>query len=260
MIKGILIDLSGTVHVGVQVIPGALEAIRLLQRNGMPFRFVTNTSRETRVMLHEEVTNFGVDVPVEHVFTAPLAVRRYLEEQRLRPFLLIHPDLAPEFADLPQEDPDVVVVGFAKHAFTYEAMNRAFRLLKRGAPLLAIGRTRYYQTEDGLDLDAGPFIAALEYAAETEALVLGKPSRQFFLAAVRELGCRPEETVMIGDDAISDGDGALAAGLSAILVRTGKYRPGDEDKIGHPGVMVEKDVCSALERILAGNVTIGSGA
>ncbi|HKZ18146.1 MAG TPA: TIGR01458 family HAD-type hydrolase [Geobacteraceae bacterium] len=257
MIKGILIDLSGTVHVGDQVIPGATEAIRLLQRKGMPFRFVTNTSRETRGMLHQEVTNFGLDVPVEHVFTAPLAVRRYLEEQRLRPFLLIHPNLAPDFADLPQDDPNVVVVGFAKHAFTYEAMNRAFRLLKQGAPLLAVGRTRYYQAEDGLDLDAGPFVAALEYAAETEALVLGKPSRQFFLAAVKELGCRPEEAVMVGDDAISDAGGALEAGLSAILVQTGKYRPGDEEKIGHPGVMVEKDVGAALERILAGNITIG---
>ncbi len=251
MIKGILIDLSGTIHVGDRVIPGAAEAIRHLQREGVPFRFVTNTSRETRQMLHQEIGRFGLDVPVGHVFTAPLAARRYLEQERLRPFLIIHPNLAQEFADLPQDDPNVVVVGFAQHAFTYAALNRAFRLLKQGAPLLAIGKSRYYQSENGLELDAGPYVTALEYAAETEALVMGKPSSQFFLAAVEELGCRPEEAVMIGDDAVSDAGGALAAGLSAILVQTGKYRSGDEEKIGRPGAVLATDIGAALTRILA---------
>lgn len=204
MIKGILIDLSGTVHIGDRAIPGALEAIRRLRQKGIPFRFVTNTSRKTRQMLHQDLMRLGCRVPVEEIFTAPLAVRRYLELHGLRPYLLIHPNLAPEFADLPQHDPDAVVVGFAQHAFTYAALNGAFQLLHNGAPLLATGKTRYFQGETGLELDAGPFVTALEYAAGTTALILGKPSPQFFLGAVAELGCRPEETVMIGDDAASD--------------------------------------------------------
>ncbi len=130
-------------------------------------------------------------------------------------------------------------------------MNRAFRLLKQGVPLIAVGRTRYYQAEDGLDLDAGPFVTALEYAAETEALVLGKPSAQFFHAAVAELGCLPEETVMVGDDAVSDACGALSAGLSAILMQTGKYRPGEEEKAGCAGVITAGDITVAVERILS---------
>jgi HAD superfamily hydrolase (TIGR01458 family) len=251
MIKGILIDLSGTINVGKQLVPGALEAIRRLEREKMPFRFVTNTSRVTRRMLHRKLSDFGLEVPLEHVFTAPLAVRRYLEQMRMRPFLLINPNLVPEFDGLSQDNPNAVVVGFAQHAFTYAAMNRGFRLLKEGAPLIAIGKTRCYQTDDGLDLDAGPFVAALEYAAETEALVLGKPSQQFFHAAVDELGCRPDEVVMIGDDAASDACGALAAGLSAILVQTGKYRPGDEDKAGCTGLILETNIGSAVTRILS---------
>jgi HAD superfamily hydrolase (TIGR01458 family) len=250
MIKGLLIDLSGTINVGNRIIPGASEAVRRLQREGVPFRFVTNTSRKTRRMLHHDLKSFGVDVPLEHLFTAPLVVRRYLEKERLRPFFLINPNLAPEFADLIREDPDTVVVGFAQHAFTYDALNRAFRLLKQGASLISMGRTRYYQAEDDLDLDAGPFVAALEYAAETKALVLGKPSSKFFLAAVKELGCRSDETVMIGDDAVSDADGALASGLSAILVQTGKYRLGDEKKIEHPGVVLARDVSDAVAQVL----------
>ena len=250
MIKGILIDLSGTVHIGDRPIPGALEAIRRLQREEIPFRFVTNTSRKTRLMLHEDLQRMGFEVPAEHIFTAPLAVRSYLEQHGLRPYLLIHPDLAPEFVHLPQNDPNAVVVGFAQHAFTYAALNQAFQLLKKGAPLLATGRTRYFQGRENLELDAGPFVTSLEYAAETDAIILGKPSREFFLSSVKELGCRPEEVVMVGDDAVSDVGGALAAGLSAILVQTGKYRPGDEATICSPGAMSVRDIGAAVENIL----------
>jgi HAD superfamily hydrolase (TIGR01458 family) len=249
MVKGVLIDLSGTVHIGDRAIPGAAEAIRRLQERGVPLRFVTNTSRKTRALLHADLERMGFSVPQAHIYSAPLAVRRYLEEHGLRPYLLIHPNLVPEFAGLSQQDPNAVVVGFAQHAFTYEVLNRAFRLLKNGAPLLASGRSRYFQGGDGLELDAGPFVAALEYAAETESLVLGKPSPGFFLGAVAELGCRPDEAVMVGDDAVSDVGGALAAGLSAVLVQTGKYRPGDEERVGRPGAFLARDITAALEKI-----------
>ncbi|HLO25012.1 MAG TPA: TIGR01458 family HAD-type hydrolase [Geobacteraceae bacterium] len=249
MIKGILVDLSGTVHIGDRAIPGAVEAVRRLQGEGFPLRFVTNTSRKTRAMLHEDLLRFGFDMPVAHLFTAPLAVRRFLEMNSLRPFLLIHPNLAGEFADLSQQDPNAVVVGFAQHAFTYAAMNRAFQLLKNGAPLLATGKTRYFEGAAGLELDAGPFVDALEYASGTEAVVLGKPSARFFLDAVAELGCRPEETIMVGDDVVSDVRAAVDAGLRGILVQTGKYRQGDEKQISSPEALLARDVCAAVEMI-----------
>ncbi len=252
MIKGILIDLSGTIHIGDQALPGAVEAIRRLRETGVPFRFVTNTSRKTRAMLHHDLQRLGVDVPVGHLFTAPLAVRRYLEENGLRPFLLVHPNLVEEFDGLPCEEPNAVVVGFAQHAFTYAALNRAFHLLMQGAPLLATGKTRYFEGSGGLELDAGPFVTALEYAAGSEAFVLGKPSAAFFLNAVGELGCRPEEVVMVGDDVVSDVGAAIGAGLAGILVQTGKYRPGDENRSVHPGIHLTRDIGEALEMALAG--------
>jgi ribonucleotide monophosphatase NagD (HAD superfamily) len=62
---------------------------------------------------------------------------------------------------------------------------------------------------------------------------------------------------MIGDDADSDGCGALAAGLSAILVQTGKYRPGDEEKAGCAGMVTAGDISAAVEMILAGEISGG---
>lgn len=250
MIKGLLVDLSGTVHLGEQEIPGAVAALRDIQRSGLPLRFVTNTSRMPRRMLQELLERLGLPVPRELIFTAPRAVHRHLRERQLRPFLLIHPRLLEEFSDLPQQEPNAVVLGLVEEKFDYAHLNQAFRLLLQEAPLLTMGRTRYFEAGAGLQLDAGPFVAALEYAAGIEARVLGKPSPEFFHAAVAELGCRPEEVVMIGDDAASDVGGALAAGLQAILVRTGKYRPGDENLIGRPGARIAQDLAEATRLLL----------
>ncbi|MDO3379626.1 TIGR01458 family HAD-type hydrolase [Geoalkalibacter halelectricus] len=253
MTKGVLIDLSGTVHQGEKEIPGAVAAVRRLQQSGLGLRFVTNTSRMTGRMLQELLGKLGLEVPDAHIFSAPRAMHGYLREKNLRPFLLVHPRLREEFADLCQENPNAVVIGLAEEEFHYANLNAAFRLLLAGAPLLSLGRTRYFEGESGLQLDAGPFVTALEYAAGTQARVLGKPAREFFLAAAAELDLQPAEVVMIGDDAASDVGGALAAGLRAILVRTGKYRRGDEDKIGQPGGRVAKDLAAAAAMILREN-------
>lgn len=250
MIKGVLLDLSGTLHIGDTPLPGAVAAVRRLEQAGVPLRFVTNTSRKTRRMLHDDLRRMGFTMPLEHVFTGALAVRRYLERHRLRPHLLVHKNLEAEFDGLEKENPDAVVVGYAEDNFTFSNMNLAFRHLKEGAKLLATGRTRYFEASDGLVLDAGPFITALEYAAETQALVLGKPSADFFLAAAAELGLAPDECVMVGDDAESDVAGAVRAGLGAILVKTGKFREGDLGKIPQQAV-VAQEIGAAVDEILA---------
>jgi HAD superfamily hydrolase (TIGR01458 family) len=93
--------------------------------------------------------------------------------------------------------------------------------------LVALGMSRYAQSADGLVLDVAPFVKALEHAAGCQAVVMGKPSEDFFEAALRELGVAASETVMVGDDLLGDVGGAQAAGMRAVLVRTGKFRPND---------------------------------
>ena len=93
-----------------------------------------------------------------------------------------------------------------------------------GARLVCLHRNRWWQTSRGPFLDAGAFVAGLEYAAGVEAEVIGKPSRAYFDAALAELGAVAREAVMVGDDVESDIGGAKAAGLRAVLVRTGKFR------------------------------------
>ncbi len=181
-----------------------------------------------------------------------IAARRHLEAQGLAPHLLVHPALEEDFAGLPGGAAKAVVVGDAAEGFTYPALNAAFRAIQGGAAFLALARNRSFQDDDQeLSLDAGPFVAALEYATGRGATVLGKPSEDFFRAAVDSLGCDAEEAVMVGDDVESDVAGAMAAGLAGILVRTGKYRPGDEGRIAPPPSALCDDLAGAATWILA---------
>jgi HAD superfamily hydrolase (TIGR01458 family) len=246
MIKGVLLDLSGTIYIGNDPVPRAIEAVERLHAQKIPLRYLTNSSRISRRKILDKLQGMGLVVAADEIFTAPQAIYDYLQEHNLSPWLLVHPNLEHEFADLIGDLPDAVVLCDAADGFSYATLNRAFQLLQGGAHLLAVGDNRYFRDGDSMSLDAGPFVRALEYAADVEAIVLGKPSAPFFHAAVSQLGCRPGEVLMVGDDVFSDVNGALKAGLKAALVQTGKFRPGDELKIAAPGGCVCKDVYEAV--------------
>lgn len=250
MINGVLIDLEGVLYIGGYPLPGAREALLSLRAAGIPMRFVTNTTRLTRAAIVNRLARMGLDVSAQHLLTPVVVARQYLIDRQLTPHLLVHPDILGEFADLIGSPPGAVLLGDAGPAFSYETLNRCFRLLLDGLPLLAMGSNRYFRDGNGLSLDIGPFMAALEYAAEMEAVVLGKPSATFFHAAVNSLDLPAQDVAMVGDDAEMDVHGALAAGLRGILVRTGKYRPGDEARVEPHGGRVFDDLDAVVDYIL----------
>lgn len=250
MIRGVLCDLSGVVYLGNSLVPGAREALISLRAAGVPVKFVTNVTRMSLQALLRHVGRLGLDVTLEDLFTPAQAARIYLESRQQSAHLLVHPSLLADLGSLAGPNPDVVVVGDAGHSFAYDNLNGAFRILLDGAELLALGSNRFFREADGLSLDVGPFVKALEYASGQEAVVLGKPAAGFFQSAVSALGLEPAEVVMVGDDVEADVQGALAAGLQAILVRTGKYRPGDEERVLGSGALTCDDVGAAIDLIL----------
>lgn len=251
MIKGILLDLGGVVYVGSQALPGAIAAVASLKAAGLPLRYITNTTRTPRRILLAELQGLGLAIEPQELFMPAVAARDYLATAGLVPQLLVHPKLREDFEGLPDEGEAAVVIGDAADGFTYAALNQAFRSLLEGAAFLALANNRSFRDDDdALSLDAGPFVAALEYASGRTATLLGKPSGDFFAAAVAGLGCRPEETVMVGDDVEADVGGAMRIGLKGLLVRTGKYAVGDETRIAPPPTAVLDDLAAAADWIL----------
>jgi HAD superfamily hydrolase (TIGR01458 family) len=161
--------------------------------------------------------------------------RKWLLENAPGPVALFVPEATHEdFSGIPVFDRAAnslaaVVVGDFGEAWTFETLNRAFTLLMKDSKpaLVALGMTRYWRSDSGLRLDAGPFIKALEYAAGCTAAVMGKPSGLFFQIALESVGCKADDAIMIGDDIVGDVHAAQLCGLRGILVRTGKFRPAD---------------------------------
>lgn len=253
MIRAVLLDLAGVVYQGEQLLPGAVDAVAALREAGFRLRFLTNTTRMPRRALLQRLKDMGVAVAAEDLFAPAQAARDWLVARRLSPHLLIHPALLEDFAGVGGAEGEAVVVGDAAEGFTFTALNQAFRKLLAGAEFLALANNRSFKDADGeLSLDAGAFVAALEYASRRKPTVLGKPAPEFFQAALATTGCDGREAVMVGDDAEADVAGALKAGIgAALLVRSGKYRPGDENRVEPAPTGTVADLAAAVQWIMA---------
>jgi HAD superfamily hydrolase (TIGR01458 family) len=233
-IRGFLIDLDGVLYIGNRAVDGAPDAIEFLIKNGYPFRCISNTTRKCRHTIACHLSSLGFDIPENHIFSPALAAIAYMKKtRRTRYYLLTTGDVDRDFAEMgttsPDTKPNWVIIGDAGDKVTYDSMNMAFRYLMDGAGLLALENDRYWMAANGLSLSAGPFVKALEYATGKTAVVIGKPSLEFFNLALQDMHLRPEQVAMIGDDIITDIGGAYHAGMKGILVRTGKYRSDSVD-------------------------------
>lgn len=236
-ISGFLIDLDGVLYVGDNAIKGARESIDLLRKRNYSFRFVSNSTRKCRATIAERLLSMGFDIPVDYIFTPAVAAAAHIKcSGKNHCFLLTTGDTHRDFEQEWYQDEcgtiDFVIVGDAGDRFTYETLNTVFNHIMNGADLIALEKDRYWMAPGGLSLSAGPFVQALEFATGKTATVLGKPSQAFFELALHDMGLRADQVAMIGDDIHTDINGAHTMGMRGILVRTGKYRTGDEDTEG----------------------------
>ncbi len=228
-IEGVLIDLDGTIFVGDRLVPGAADAVDALRRGGLPVRFGTNTTRMSRTTLVSRLQEMGLELEAAEVFTAPLSAAAWLEKKGLWNLSLCVPEAAQaDFGHFKvnETSPQAVVIGDLGEAWNFDRLNAAFRHIMEGAEFVALQRNRYWDTGEGLALDAGSFVAALEYATGREATLAGKPSPMFFQGAAESMGVEVFNLAVVGDDPGTDVAGAHACDAAAILVKTGRFQEG----------------------------------
>ena len=230
--------------------PGAVEAVQRLTARGTPYRFVTNTTSKPRSALVARLRGYGFEARPEQIFTALRAgaeLAKSLGFRSIAPFVapaaledLSEFELAGGTAGPPdRRTADAVLIGDLGDLWSFALLQEAFEYVQSGATLIALSRDRYWLSGGRLTLDAGPFVAGLEYATQTQSRVAGKPNPDFFHGAVRSLGLEPGTTdvVMIGDDIWGDIQGAQQAGYRGWLVKTGKFR---EEVLVRSGVVPDR--------------------
>jgi len=210
--------------------------VHRLRDAGHRLRFVTNSTTKSRTQIAEQLCSMGIEVDENELQTTGAVAARALKGKRVLALTMpgILDDL--EGLQLVGMNVDAVLVGGADEGeetgriFSYLNLNRAFHELSAGAELYCLHKNRWWQTADGARLDAGAFVAGLEYAADIEATVLGKPSTAYFGAALEALDAEAGLTWMVGDDLENDIVGAHKHGMRTLLVRTGKFRPDEVER------------------------------
>ena len=184
-----LFDLDGVFYNDTRPIPGGANVIARLREEGVPFRFVTNTTSKGRVSLAAKLRHFGISAEPREIFCPAVAAAAFLREKQASGVFFTSADTRGEFQDVREDraHPAYVVLGDLGDEWTYERLNQALRYLLNGAQLIALGMSRYWHADDGPRLDVGPIASALMYATGREPIVLGKPAREFFLLAARDL-------------------------------------------------------------------------
>lgn len=239
----VCLDIDGTLTASVTggALPGAVAAVGAL-RACHPVRLVTNTTSLAHATLVEHLRAERLLTDPDDLYTPARTAGRVLPARgHDRGLLLCEPDARRDF-DWFHDDPagPAVVLATEGHELTVAMLQPAFRRLLEGAAFYTLQRNRYFRRDGQLVTDLGPVAAFLAYASGREPETLGKPSALLFDAIAATAGVARAQIVMVGDDAEFDVAACVGLGMRGVLVRTGKYRPGDEDRVDpRPSAVLE---------------------
>jgi len=225
----VVLDLDGCVWVGDSCTRGAPEAVSQLRAAGKSIAFVTNDARRSPEEYVRKLWSLGLQASLEEVVTVGSAIQHVLADRGpgSGAYVIGSPAIFRHVSDAGrrivngtelESMADVVVV--AEHAeLCLGDLSGAIQAVLGGAEMIAAGRDRTYPTETGLAPGTGAVVAALEYATDRTARIVGKPDPQIFRTVLDRLG--PGRALVVGDRLDSDLAGAAAAELDAAIVLTG---------------------------------------
>ena len=233
-IDTILFDLDGTLYAKGKPIKTAINTIETLRKENMKLGFITNTDGWSVEYIHNRLINMGFNISLEEVFTPVAAVKQFfINKPDKSCYCLVTDEVLESLKDINMNNinPDYVVIGDFSDKTSYDEINKVFRFIMNGSLILALSKTKYYFQDNGININTGAFVSMFENACDKEAILLGKPSKEFFDLALTHLGNLSSKTMVIGDDVTVDVAGAKAINATSVLVKTGHYNEGLINKL-----------------------------
>ncbi len=243
-IGGVLFDIDGVLVTSWRPIDGAAETLRILADRQIARSYLTNTTTRTRVQIAELLTEAGMAVGPDDVVTAAVLTADFVRDRYpgARCFLVNSGDIADDMPGLDlvssvdtrggpmPETPDVVLLGGAGPEYDHVTLSWVYDWMAQGVPVVAMHRSTSWESSDGLRIDTGMYLLGLEEVSGRNAIAVGKPAPEGFLAAAARLGVEPDEMYMVGDDLNNDVLAGQVVGMTGVLVRTGKFRQATLDR------------------------------
>lgn len=227
-IKGVLFDIDGVLVTSWEPIDGAADAVRRVEESGYATGFLTSTTSLTQADIAARLWHCGIPAETSEIVTAAKLTAEYVNRHHkgARCWLLNAGEVRSDMGgiEFTEDSPDLVILGGAGAVFTHENLSRVAELMSQGVPVIAMHRALAWTTSEGLKIDVGAYLPGLEMVSKSDIDVIGKPSERAFTTAAAMMHADPAEVVMIGDDVNTDVLAGQAAGMTGVLVRTGKFR------------------------------------
>jgi NagD protein len=224
--SGFIIDMDGVIYHGNMLLPGVTEFLSWLESSGKKYLFLTNSPERTPKELHEKMARLGINVGEDHFYTSALATASFLANQKpngsayiIGDAGLIHAMYSAGFT-VNNVNPDYVVVGDT-HSYNFEMIQLAVNLVIRGAKLIATNPDVSGPVENGITPSTKALIAPIEIATGKKAYYVGKPNPLMMRIALRRLGVKREDTIVIGDRMDTDVICGLESEIDTLLVLSG---------------------------------------
>lgn len=252
-INGFVFDLDGTVYLGEDTLPGAVETIAYLRERDKRILFVTNKPLQPREVYAEKLTRLGIAASPDDIITSGYVLGYHLAQHHaeLRLYVIGETALLNELrghgltvlAEFLEQDPkeviqpenvDAVVVAFDR-TLDYRKLNTAYQALIQGARFFATNADKTCPMPGGGIPDAGATITALEHISGRKLeLLAGKPSHLIMDVALSRLGLPADACVMVGDRLETDMLMGRQAGMKTCAVLTGAATQADVDQSATP--------------------------
>ncbi|BDD05370.1 HAD-IIA family hydrolase [Aureibacter tunicatorum] len=220
----VLIDMDGVLKLRGEVADDANQLIDFLRINKIPACILSNSTKMSPEMVIEFFESKGVNLEGIPVQTAINVARTYAQDHYSSARAYVVDEMKAYFKKLESDKPEVIIVGDLINGWSKAVLDEMFKFVMDGADLLAIQKNKYGKDEKGkMYIDAGAYVAAIEYASGVKAKLIGKPSSLYFEYALKKLGKEPSDGfVMIGDDLEVDIESAQKLGGIGVLAFTGK--------------------------------------
>jgi len=229
---GFLCDMDGVIYHGNRLLPGVEAFVKWLETAGKHYLFLTNSSQLSPRELSQKLARLGLTVGEEHFYTSALATAAFLASQKPDATLYVigEPGLITALYgagfSMNEVNPDYVVVGETR-SYNFEKIEHAIRCVLKGAKLIGTNPDLTGPVEGGIVPATGALMAPIELSTGVKAYYVGKPNPLMMRHALRQLGCRREDTAIIGDRMDTDIIAGIESDIQSVLVLTGVTRRED---------------------------------
>ena len=196
-----LLDMDGTLYLGDDVFPGAVDFIHTLADTGRQYIYLTNNSSRAGTDYITRLRRLGFPCEAENVFTSGMATALYLNQHYAgKPVYLVgtqafRRELLSYGIPLVEEGAEIVVAGFDTE-LVYEKLDKAVHFLRRGAAFMA--------------------------ASGVKPTYIGKPNRNMVDVISAQTGVPNAQICCVGDRLYTDIAVAVNAGAQSVLVMSGE--------------------------------------